>query len=270
MDDLIDLDVPAANAIGVWHDLERALAGKNGYGGDTAEIYAYRIVAQHLRDRADPTFITGASDAEGEAAKAELGRVAGANMTHLLRHFLDLHEDALISIEDRDGFRPLDLDVEECPPFDWRIHLRVSQAPLHTPALAIHELREILAETVEGTKALSAMIDELVQLRAKDRLRAEALPPDEAADLPPDAATGLYLDRPFDVDDLTWIAQALGSRTDGGAARYAQLMLVFEAIRRDDRAAAEFLRVMNTIVLPICRRLRLQRQPHLTKIGAAE
>ena len=109
MDDLIDLDVPAANAIGVWHDLERALAGKNGYGGDTAEIYAYRIVAQHLRDRADPTFITGASDAEGEAAKAELGRVAGANMTHLLRHFLDLHEDALISIEDRDGFRPLDL-----------------------------------------------------------------------------------------------------------------------------------------------------------------
>jgi hypothetical protein len=93
-----------------------------------------------------------------------------------------------------------------------------------------------------------------------------------AADLPPDAPTGLYLDRPFDVDDLEWITMAWAAYLSRGEGppRPFQLMLVFKAIRRDERAVEEFLRVMNTIVLPLCRRLRLQEQPNLRDLGAAK
>lgn len=92
-------------------------------------------------------------------------------------------------------------------------------------------------------------------------------------DLPPDGATGLYLDRAFVTEDLEWIKMAwdayLSHCADGGSPRPAQLMLVFQAIRRDERATAEFLRLMNTIILPLCRRLRLKVQPDLVKLGAA-
>ena len=89
-------------------------------------------------------------------------------------------------------------------------------------------------------------------------------------DLPADGATGLYLDRPFDADDLEWMKRAWDDlRTRSGATRPGQLMLVFQAIRRDDRATAEFLRVMNAYVLPLLRRLRLKTHPKLAKLGAA-
>jgi hypothetical protein len=272
MNDLTDLDLPADTAISVWYDLERARAGQNGYGGDVAEIYAYRLIPQRLRDRTDPAFITGATEAEEQAAKAEAARVAGANMTRILRHFAELHDRVLFSIEDREGYRPIDLSTEEFPPFDWCVQLRVTQGRPSVAASSIHDLRQSLCAVVQHAEILTAMLDELAILRAKDRLRADVQVPDTAVDLPPDAATGLYLDRPFDADDLEWIKmawQAYLARGDGGGPpRPAQLMLVFQAIRRDDRSTAEFLRVMNTIVLPLCRRLRLKAQPHLSQIGA--
>lgn len=253
--DLTGLDVSAEDAVGVWHDLERALAGKNGYGGDVAEIYAYRLARPLLRSPKD----------EAQA------RVAGVNMTRLLRHFLELHEGAVVSLEEREGFRPLDLAAEEFPPFDWRVHLRLSWAQPLAKALPIHDLRKALDLLIENTQVFSGALDELAVLRSKDRLRAEAQPPDTAVDLPPDAATGLYLDRPFDVEDLEWIKMAWDALGRSGcpAQRTSQLMLVFQAIRRDERSTVEFLRVMNTIVLPLCRRLRLKTHPHLAKIGTA-
>ena len=144
---------------------------------------------------------------------------------------------------------------------------RAAVEAVHRP---LHELREILDRTVEHASDLAAALDELAQLRAKERLRAAALPPADTDDLPPDVATGLYLDRPFDADDLGWIKMAWDSYSAGeGPARPGQIMLVFQAIRRDERATAEFLRVMNTIVLPLLRRLRLKEHPDLAKLGAA-
>ena len=135
----------------------------------------------------------------------------------------------------------------------------------------IHDLRQVIAKTVEGAEALTAMLDELAMLRAKERLRVDPDLPVDTDDLPPDAATGLYLDVPFTVEDLVWIRMAwdLYLSTGVSATRPGQLTLVFAAIRRDERATAEFLRVMNTIVLPLLRRIRLKDQPHLTKLGAA-
>lgn len=149
---------------------------------------------------------------------------------------------------------------------------RAAVEAVHRP---LHELREILDRTVEHASDLAAALDELAQLRAKERLRAAAVPPAGTDDLPPDVATGLYLDRPFDADDLEWIKMgwdAYRSRGDGvgGPPRPWQIMLVFQAIRRDERATAEFLRVMNTLVLPLLRRLRLKEHPHFAKLGAAD
>ena len=46
---MTDLDLTVGDALGVWHELELALAGKNGYGGDVAEICAYRLVPTELQ-----------------------------------------------------------------------------------------------------------------------------------------------------------------------------------------------------------------------------
>lgn len=256
-------DALTTDALGVWHELELALAGRNGFGGDVAEIYAYRLV---------PGGASALAAVVGNPAVTENARLAGKNMTALLRRFAELHEGVVVSIEEREGFRVLD-PAEEFPPFDWRVHLQVEAPKTSTVALPMTELRAALRHVAEHSGSLVAMLDELAGYRAKERLDAETRAPVAADDLPPDAATGLYLDRPFDAGDLEWIKMAWDAyqsrSTSGGSARSGQLMLVFQAIRRDDRATQEFLRVMHTIVLPLCRRLRLKEQPHLRNLGAA-
>jgi hypothetical protein len=238
--------------IGVWYELERALAGENGYGGDVAEIYAYRL-------------LPGGAKAVAEATDTQ-ARLAGQNMTRLLRRFVELY-DASVAIEEREGFRTIDLAAEEFPPFDWRVHVRVTRIAVLPPAPSIHEVREVLAETTANLGVLSTMLDELAAHRARQRLDMSVPPSADTDDLPPDAPTGLYLDVPFSVEDMEWIKMALSRGSD--TERSNQLMLVFQAIRRDARATSEFLRAMNTIVLPLLRRLRLRDQPQLAKLGAA-
>ena len=182
------------DAHGVWCELELALAGKNGYGGDVAEIYAYRLVP-------------GGASAIANASKTEeQARLAGKNMTILLRGFADLHEGVVISIqESRGDFRRLDL-AQDFPPFDWRVHLRVSQPRPPADAPSTRKVREAIDEVAKHHNVLVEMLDELLVLRAKARLYADIAelmkPTSTYDDLPPDGATGLYLDRPFDAEDL--------------------------------------------------------------------
>ncbi len=136
---------------------------------------------------------------------------------------------------------------------------------------AIFELREMLARAGASLDVLTSMLDELAQYRATAGLRAEPSPAADLDDLPPDGATGLYLDHPLGAEDLEWVKMAWDALLRGGTAapRPMQLMLVFQTIRRDERATGEFLRVMNTIVLPLLRRLRLSSQPELSRLGGA-
>jgi hypothetical protein len=106
-------------AIGVWIDLEEALACKNGFGGDVAEIYAYRLVHDGVK-----SFTT-----KDAAVRGKLAEIAGAHLTHIAERFT-VKRKATIALEEFvDGhwiFRPLDLLIESLPPFDWRVHLRVT------------------------------------------------------------------------------------------------------------------------------------------------
>ncbi len=94
----------------LWQELEDALAGTNGYGGDVAEIYAYRLVKSYGR----PPM----SEAQS--------REAGWNLTLLLRRFREVHSDAVVLLDTPRGFVPLGEDGE-CPPFNHRAHVRVER-----------------------------------------------------------------------------------------------------------------------------------------------
>lgn len=111
-DDFGDIELPVDQALGIWFDLERALEGKNGYGGDVAEIYAYRLVPPRHKG----------------STEEEQARVAGRNLTRLLRYFVDLHRGA--EIEDADESRVIDPLAEDFPPFAHRTHLRVLRGKL--------------------------------------------------------------------------------------------------------------------------------------------
>lgn len=98
--------IDIGEAVGVWHELELALEGKNSYGGDVAEIYAYRLVPPRLSGCVDGT----------------RAQIAGRNLTRLLQHFVALHVGVDIEIERKS----LDL-AKGCPPFSHRVHLRLVQ-----------------------------------------------------------------------------------------------------------------------------------------------
>jgi len=64
----------------IWDELRDCLEGSNGYGGDTAEIYAYRLTKHH---------IPRPLGAEGYGDDVE-DQIA-ASLTNLLRHFCLQH-----------------------------------------------------------------------------------------------------------------------------------------------------------------------------------
>ena len=71
--------------LGLWSDFESAYCGKNGYGGDTAEIYTYRLMSEN------PRRSSAAPDTWKE--KAELGDTlrASESLFNLLKLFCEMH-----------------------------------------------------------------------------------------------------------------------------------------------------------------------------------
>lgn len=165
--ELVTVLPDAEAAVGIWFDLERALEGKNGYGGDVAEIYAYRLLPEkHLNP-----FILG------ESATNEIAAIAARNLTWIVRHFIELHRDIEIGIESGPReFRPIDLTAEAFPPFSHRIHIRVSQErrvrrafveKLLTLRNAMRDAREVMPR-YEFERWIIATVDLLRELGARD------------------------------------------------------------------------------------------------------
>jgi hypothetical protein len=78
------------------------------------------------------------------------------------------------------------------------------------------------------------------------------------------APTGnLYLDRPFDGEDVLWIRDALRKLAGPHSSkRIDQLMLVFERMVPSTAATAEFVSWMNAVVLPVLRK----QHPHYATV----
>ena len=68
-------------ALDVWSELEAAYYGENGYGGNTAELYVYRLMPR-APGGPDPQAYLDANQA----------------LLHLLRRFKGVHPDAVITL----------------------------------------------------------------------------------------------------------------------------------------------------------------------------
>lgn len=75
--------------LSLWSDLEAAYWGKNGFGGDTAEIYSYRLMREDPR-RSSPS----ASDSLKQQAEQESALEAASSLFSLLKLFCEMHECA--------------------------------------------------------------------------------------------------------------------------------------------------------------------------------
>ena len=91
------VDLTMRQALSVWSDLESAYYGQNGYGGNTAEIYAYRLQQRDptaelgLREKVPSTFT--------EAATQKQAMQAADNLIELISIFLEDTTDCEITID---------------------------------------------------------------------------------------------------------------------------------------------------------------------------
>lgn len=109
-------------ALSIWEELVEALHDKNGFGGNTAEIYIYRLMPY-------VPLLTGSEISE--QSKLDACRQANESLVALIQHFETTHDGTSIQIV-------LECD-EEKPAVDWifdllrnpkasmghRVHLRV-------------------------------------------------------------------------------------------------------------------------------------------------
>lgn len=108
------LNMGMRDALLLWSELEQALHGTHGFGTDTAEIYAFRVV------RANPSAALRDTDTKlGREAQADYAAEVGQNLSAILALFAETRE-CLIEV---DG-RPFDPKVG-VEPFVHRTHVRV-------------------------------------------------------------------------------------------------------------------------------------------------
>lgn len=102
--------VGVKDVAGVWEELEDARLGANGFGGDVAEIYAYRL--------------TPSTDSLDPSKEEAWGRVAADNLMFILRRFRELYPECEIHLDGADD--PLDVVDGQIQPFTHRIHVQVA------------------------------------------------------------------------------------------------------------------------------------------------
>jgi hypothetical protein len=88
-------NISMTQALGVWSELEQAYYGDNGYGGDTAEIYAYRIQSY------SPSALIPLESGFGAKAREEQANQAGKSLYKLIKKFCELRECS-IEVESAD------------------------------------------------------------------------------------------------------------------------------------------------------------------------
>lgn len=112
------INLSMVQALDLWTDLEAALRGENGYGGDVAEIYAYRCGTRSPAAIVLPNSEIGAKEKRADCLRA------AASLVALCKHFEE-KRDALIRIQ-RVGRKEMWIGAwPRGELFDHRVHLRV-------------------------------------------------------------------------------------------------------------------------------------------------
>ena len=110
-----------AQALSLWSELERAYYDRNGFGGDTAELYAYRFVPYSPAAAKAPQ---GSDGLLADAARDQ-ARQARGSLIRLLDHFKETHQDIEIFV---DGMRLMVWRRKTAPEFHHRVHVRIEHA----------------------------------------------------------------------------------------------------------------------------------------------
>lgn len=108
------LRLPTLELLSLWSELEQCYHNEHGFGGDTAEIYAYRLQRHNPSRQA---YRDGSSSAK--AAEAE----AAAEAYQILRATLDLFEEQRGCVIEVDGCQ---LSLWTCWDFIHRVRVRVT------------------------------------------------------------------------------------------------------------------------------------------------
>ena len=135
-------DMKTIELLGVWSDLEEALRGESGFGGDTAEIYAFHLV---------PYSPSSYPNGRDEKTKLEHAKIAGAALKDLLILFTE-HHNCKVTIYDE----AFDQNAP-ARPFDHRCAVRVikgsraaERRAIGTLESEIDNLKAALIEAVEA------------------------------------------------------------------------------------------------------------------------
>jgi len=111
-------NIPIRNLVEIWGELVEALCNKNGYGGDTIELYTYRLRPYshwHDHPRGGPL-----SDQYSREENLEAAQV----LYDILRQFKE-HYGCVIYIDQRHGERRLGKWVTKIAnPHRWHIRIK--------------------------------------------------------------------------------------------------------------------------------------------------
>lgn len=110
-------------ALSLWSEFESAFRGDNGYSGDTAEIYAYRLMP-HTTACVDVLRGSGSGRTMSHEIATEVWDDAKRSLVALLAFFKEQYPKAEIEI---DGYKNLDnWCITEV--FNHRCHVRITNA----------------------------------------------------------------------------------------------------------------------------------------------
>ena len=91
---MINISLP--NALRIWAELEAAYYGNNGYGGDTAEIYAHRVLNFSNLARLAQCI---SSSGLGREALVEEATECSEALAEIIKLFKDVHPDCDITVD---------------------------------------------------------------------------------------------------------------------------------------------------------------------------
>lgn len=113
------LTMSTKQALDLLHELELCYYGENGFGSDTAEVYAYQLLP-HSPSAAGPPPQPGSIFYEEWVRRAH---EAADNLGAVLKEFMSYRPDVAVEIDDHE---PFDKD-HPVAPFAHRVHVRITK-----------------------------------------------------------------------------------------------------------------------------------------------